>query len=66
MFFEHFKTSTYTDFLSFKPTISTFSPTFKLPRSTRPVATVPRPVIDKTSSTASKNGLSVSRAGVGM
>ena len=48
------------------PTISTASPTFTVPRSQRPVATVPRPVIENTSSTAIKNGLSVSRAGIGM
>src|SRR5207244_8065334 len=47
------------------PTISTSSPTFTLPRSIRPVATVPRPVIENTSSTGIKNGLSTSRSGIG-
>ena len=32
----------------------------------RPVATVPRPVIEKTSSTGMRNGLSRSRTGSGM
>ena len=36
------------------------------PRSTRPVATVPRPVMVMVSSTAIRNGLSTSRSGVGM
>src|SRR5213082_2430130 len=40
-----------TDFLvSRKPTISTSSPTLILPRSIRPVTTVPRPEIENTSS----------------
>ena len=37
-----------------------------MPRSMRPVMTVPRPVIVKTSSTGIRNGFSVSRSGVGM
>ena len=37
-----------------------------MPRSIRPVATVPRPVIENTSSTGSRNGLSISRTGSGM
>src|SRR5437773_742352 len=37
-----------------------------LPRSIRPVATVPRPVIENTSSTGIRNGLSTSRFGTGM
>jgi hypothetical protein len=37
-----------------------------LPCSMRPVATVPRPVIVKTSSTGIRNGLSRSRCGSGM
>src|SRR5258708_3653894 len=45
---------------------STSSPTFTTPRSTRPVATVPRPLIENTSSTAIKNGLSMSRTGSGI
>ena len=49
-----------------KPTISTSSPTFTIPRSTRPVATVPRPLIENTSSTAIRNGLSMSRTGSGI
>src|SRR6266513_1375186 len=48
------------------PTISTSSPTFTFPRSIRPVATVPRPVIENTSSTGIRNGLSISRFGTGM
>ena len=48
------------------PTISTVSPTLMMPRSTRPVATVPRPVMVKTSSTGIRNGLSTSRSGSGM
>ena len=48
------------------PTISTSSPTFTMPRSIRPEATVPRPVIEKTSSIGNNNGLSVSRSGVGI
>ena len=48
------------------PTISICSPAFSTPRSTRPVATVPRPVIVIVSSTGIRNGLSVSRVGVGM
>ena len=48
------------------PTTSTSSPTRTCPRSTRPVATVPRPVIENTSSTGIMNGLSLSRSGVGM
>ena len=38
------------------PTISISSPTFTLPRSTRPVTTVPRPDIENTSSIGIKNG----------
>ena len=52
--------------VSRSPTISTFSPTFTFPRSTRPVPTVPRPDIENTSSTAIWNGFSTSRCGVGM
>ncbi len=37
-----------------------------LPCSTRPVHTVPRPEIEKMSSTGIRNGLSVSRLGVGI
>ena len=48
------------------PTISTSSLTLTTPRSTRPVTTVPRPVIVKTSSTGIRNGLSVSRTGSGI
>ena len=48
------------------PTISISSPTFTIPRSTRPVTTVPRPVIEKMSSIGIKNGLSTGRGGVGM
>src|SRR5581483_5462123 len=41
-------------------------PTRTRPRSIRPVTTVPRPVIENTSSTGSKNGLSTSPTGTGM
>ena len=51
--------------VSRKPTISTSSPTFTLPRSIRPVTTVPRPEIEKMSSIGIRNGLSSSRAGCG-
>ncbi|MNC91204.1 hypothetical protein D3C83_74130 [compost metagenome] len=50
----------------FIPTISIVSPTLTIPRSTRPVATVPRPVIVKTSSIGIRNGLSTSRSGTSM
>jgi hypothetical protein len=40
------------------PTISTSSPTLTMPRSMRPVTTVPRPEIENTSSTGIRNGLS--------
>src|SRR5213594_3759558 len=43
-----------------------FLPHLHLPRSIRPVATVPRPVIENTSSTGIRNGLSTSRCGIGM
>src|SRR5437773_11521065 len=56
-----------TTFLSVpNPTISTSSFTFTFPRSIRPVATVPRPVIENTSSTGIRNGFSISRFGIGM
>ena len=48
------------------PTISTSSDTCNTPRSTLPVATVPRPVIEKMSSIGIKKGLSVSRSGLGI
>ena len=44
-----------------RPIISTSSPTFTIPRSIRPVTTVPRPEIENTSSTGIKNGLSMTR-----
>ena len=47
------------------PTISTSSPTLITPRSMRPVATVPRPLIPNTSSIGIRNGLSTGRTGVG-
>ena len=47
------------------PTISISSPTFTLPRSTRPVTTVPRPEIENTSSIGIRNGFSISRCGIG-
>ena len=46
------------------PTISTVSPVLMIPLSMRPVATVPRPVIENTSSTGIRNGLSRSRVGL--
>ena len=48
------------------PTISTSSFGLRMPRSTRPVTTVPRPVIVKTSSIGIRNGFSVSRSGCGI
>ena len=52
--------------VSRKPMISTSSPTLTMPRSMRPVATVPRPLIENTSSIAIRNGLSSARTGSGM
>ena len=52
--------------VGFKPTISSSSPTFTIPRSTRPVTTVPRPEIENTSSTGIRNGPSTARLGIGM
>ena len=52
--------------VAFSPTISISSPTFTMPRSTRPVTTVPRPEIENTSSIGIRNGLSLSRVGCGM
>ena len=46
--------------------MSTVSLTLTTPRSIRPVMTVPRPVMVKTSSTGIRNGLSISRSGCGM
>ena len=51
---------------SWMPTISISLPTSILPCSTRPVTTVPRPVIVNTSSIGIRNGLSASRTGSGM
>src|SRR5215472_14707352 len=48
------------------PMMSTLSPVWMVPRSIRPVTTVPRPVIENTSSTGIRNGLSTSRTGSGM
>ena len=48
------------------PTISTVSFNLTLPRSILPVPTVPRPSIEKTSSTAIRNGLSRSLLGSGI
>jgi hypothetical protein len=48
------------------PTISTSSPTLTMPRSTRPVTTVPRPEIENTSSIGIRNGWSIGRSGCGM
>jgi hypothetical protein len=52
--------------VSLIPTISTSSPVLTTPCSIRPVATVPRPVIEKTSSTGIRNGRSSGRSGSGM
>ena len=41
------------------PMISTSSPVWITPRSIRPVTTVPRPVIENTSSTGIRNGFSI-------
>ena len=49
-----------------RPTISTSSPTFTWPCSTLPVTTVPRPVMDMTSSIGMRNVLSIGRSGSGM
>src|SRR5207247_200170 len=48
------------------PSTSTTSVTFTSRRSIRPVATVPRPVIENTSSTGIRNGFSISPFGIGM
>jgi len=48
------------------PTISTSSPTLMVPRSMRPVTTVPRPEIENTSSIGIRNGWSLGRSGSGM
>src|SRR4030095_15191077 len=48
------------------PTISHSSPVFTIPCSTRPVTTVPRPVIENTSSIGIRNGRSSARFGSGM
>src|SRR4030065_259484 len=42
------------------PTISTASPVFTTPRSIRPVTTVPRPLLENTSSTDIMNGFLIS------
>ena len=42
--------------VSLMPTISISSPTFTIPRSIRPVTTVPRPEIENTSSIGIRNG----------
>ena len=52
--------------VAFSPTISTSSSTFTIPRSMRPVTTVPRPEMENTSSTGIRKGLSISRLGTGM
>ena len=65
--FRNISTPVTTVFLSvLKPISATSSPTLITPRSIRPVATVPRPVIENTSSTGIRNGLSTSRFGCGM
>jgi len=49
-----------------RPMISTSCPFLRVPRSTRPVTTVPRPLIEKTSSMGIRKGWLMSRTGVGM
>ena len=51
---------------SVRPISSTTSLTLIVPRSTRPVATVPRPEIENTSSTGRRKSRSALRSGVGM
>ena len=51
---------------SVRPTRSTSSWTFNIPLSTLPVATVPLPVIENTSSTGIKKSLSISLSGDGI
>ena len=58
--------TTVSRFSSCRPTISTFSFRFSTPRSTRPVTTVPRPEMVKTSSTGIRKGRSDLRSGVGI
>ena len=53
-------------FSSVRPMISTSSPTLRVPLSTLPVATVPLPVIENTSSTGIRNVLSFALSGSGM
>ncbi len=61
-FVEHFKTCcNCISRVHPRPTISILSLILTTPRSTRPVATVPRPEIEKTSSIGIKKGLSTSR-----
>ena len=57
---------TTVEVVSFRPTISTVSFSLTTPRSMRPVATVPRPVIENTSSMDIRKGLSISRTGSGI
>ena len=52
--------------VAWMPTISTSSETLMMPRSMRPVATVPRPLMPNTSSQGIRNGLSMARSGLGM
>ena len=52
--------------VALRPTISISSPVWTIPCSTLPVTTVPRPVIENTSSIGIRNGLSRSRSGSGM
>ncbi|KKT67119.1 MAG: hypothetical protein UW60_C0012G0005 [Candidatus Woesebacteria bacterium GW2011_GWA2_44_33] len=52
--------------VSLSPTISISSFTFNFPRSTRPVTTVPRPLMAKTSSIGIRKGFSVSLTGSGI
>src|SRR5476651_1452122 len=54
------------EIVGLKDTISTSSIFLRMPRSTRPVATVPRPSMLNTSSTGMRNGRSFGRSGIGM
>ena len=65
--FLNISTPVQTDFLvAVTPTISTSSPVLITPDSILPVATVPLPEIEKTSSTGIRKGLSISLVGWGI
>ena len=56
----------HVEYESPNPITSMSLPTFTMPRSIRPVTTVPRPSIEKMSSIGIRNGLSTSRTGMGI